>query len=77
MEIKGRVNVKEFVFFSSSQEQIEQVMQRTMNQQRGRWKWLAAGEEWKNTKMKERQEIRRDLSRKDAEGSIKGDPLRC
>lgn len=24
--------------------------------------------------MKERQEIRRDLSRKDAEGSIKGDP---
>lgn len=29
MKIKERVNVKEFVFFSSSQEEIQQVMQRT------------------------------------------------
>lgn len=45
MEVKKSVTVKEFVFFSSPQAQIEQFMRRTMNQQRGRWKWLAAGEE--------------------------------
>lgn len=43
MKSKKRVTVEEFGLFSSSQAQIEQLMQGTKNQQRARWKWLAAG----------------------------------